>query len=395
MRSIFAFVDLSVIIVSYNVKHFLEHCLLSVIKAGRNLVMEIFVVDNKSEDKTKDLEKIFPTVKFYWKSENIGFAKANNSALSVATGNHILFLNPDTIIPEDCFHKCLRFFRTTPDCGALGVRMVDGQGQFLRESKRSLPGIFSAFYKAAGLSKLFPHSKKFSSYYAGHLPENVNNPTEVLAGAFMMLSRKAITITGGFDEKFFMYGEDVDLSYRILEGNMKNYYFAETTILHFKGESTVRDSKKFRKYFYGAMRLFAKKHYSKILANYLLLKAGIAVSESLAALTAYKKVGQKTLNQSKLISVLGNDEEFDQIKILLNKKQEYILQHTPILPDLINAPCKFESIIFCSGLRSYKENIEDLQKLPMEIEAMFYAHDVNSIIGSTNKHRKGFFIAEQ
>ena len=218
--------QLSVIIVNYNVKYFLEHCLLSVIKACRNIQAEIFVADNNSTDGSRAyLEPKFPSVRFYWNSDNPGFAKANNQMLEKATGNYILFLNPDTIVPEDCFAECLDFFGSHSDCGALGVRMTDGSGRFLRESKRSLPGLLSGLGKSLGFD---------DKYYAAHLPEHENNKIAVLAGAFMMLSSEAVKLTGGFDEAFFMYGEDVDLSYRVTLAGLNNYYFPGTTVIHFK-----------------------------------------------------------------------------------------------------------------------------------------------------------------
>jgi GT2 family glycosyltransferase len=392
LRSIFAFVDLSVIIVSYNVKYFLEHCLLSVTKACVGIEAEIFAIDNNSKDNSRELEAAFPSVKFYWNEENLGFAKANNSVLSQATGNHILFLNPDTIIPEDCFNKCIYFFRSTKDCGALGVRMIDGSGKFLRESKRSLPGIFSAFYKTIGLSKLLPQSKIFSAYYAGHLPEKENNKIEVLAGAFMMLSRKAMELTGGFDEDFFMYGEDVDLSYRIMKGGLSNYYFADTTIIHFKGESTGRQTKKYRNYFYGAMRLFAKKHHAKQTLRYFFIKAGIAVSETLSSFAARKDTPRLNTGKPMVTAVLGNEREFESVKEILKSREEFLLQPIVTAEEAIS---KTQSIIFCEGSRSNKHNIQDLEKLPSNITAMFYTKQAHSIIGSHDKNSNGFFITKQ
>ena len=164
--------DLSVIIVNYNVKYFLEQCLCSVIKATLNIDAEIFVVDNNSTDGSKNFFiNRFPQVKFIWKIKNEGFAKANNEALQIATGEKILFLNPDTIVPEDCFEKCLAFLSTTKNIGILGVRMIDGSGNYLPESKRGFPSSFTSFCKITGLTKLFPHSKLLANYYLGHLPE--------------------------------------------------------------------------------------------------------------------------------------------------------------------------------------------------------------------------------
>ncbi len=255
--------QLSVIIVNYNVKYFLEQCLCSVIKACKNIDAEIFAVDNNSTDGSREfLASKFTTINFIWNKENTGFAKANNQVLAQARGQFILFLNPDTIVPEDCFEKCIQFFESHTQAGALGIRMIDGTGKFLKESKRAFPSPLTSLYKLSGLTKLFPHSKTFAQYHLGHLPENENHEVDVLAGAYMMVPKNILDKTGSFDETFFMYGEDVDLSYRIQKAGYKNYYFAEETIIHFKGESTKKGSLNYVKMFYSAMSLFVKKHYS-------------------------------------------------------------------------------------------------------------------------------------
>lgn len=254
--------DLSVIIVNYNVKHFLEQCLCSVEKAARYLSAEIIVVDNNSTDGSLAyLRPRFPHVKFLPNTENTGFAKACNQGLAAATGEYLLFLNPDTIVPEDCFTACTGFMKEHPGAGALGIRMLDGRGRFLRESKRAFPSPLTSLYKLSGLSKLFPRSSTFSRYHLGHLPENENNEVDVLAGAFMFIRKEVLDKTGGFDESFFMYGEDVDLSFRIQKAGYSNYYFAGSSIIHFKGESTRKVSMNYVRMFYTAMIRFVRKHY--------------------------------------------------------------------------------------------------------------------------------------
>ena len=277
--------QLSVIIVNYNVKYFLEQCLCSVIKACHTIDAEIMVVDNNSTDGSRELlSSRFPSVDFIWNDVNLGFAKANNQALSKATGDYILFLNPDTIVPEDCFEKCIAFLQAHPRAGALGIRMIDGGGKFLKESKRAFPSPLTSLYKLSGLAKLFPRSKTFAKYHLGHLPENENHEVDVLAGAFMLLPRAIVKEVGSFDEAFFMYGEDVDLSYRVQKAGYKNYYFAQSTIIHFKGESTKKGSLNYVRLFYSAMSLFVKKHYSGTRAGVfkLLIQAGIAVRAAFA-----------------------------------------------------------------------------------------------------------------
>jgi GT2 family glycosyltransferase len=255
--------ELSVIIVNYNVKHFLEQCLHSVQKASKNLDVEIFVVDNNSVDgSTQLVREKFPSVHLIENKQNVGFSKANNQAIRQANGKYILLLNPDTVVEEDTFSKIIPFMDEHPDAGGLGVKMIDGKGNFLPESKRGLPTPWVAFSKIFGLSNLFPKSKKFGKYHLSYLDENKIHEVDVLAGAFMVLRKAALEKVGLLDETFFMYGEDIDLSYRITQGGYKNYYFPETTIIHYKGESTKKGSLNYVKVFYKAMVIFAQKHFS-------------------------------------------------------------------------------------------------------------------------------------
>ena len=233
----------------------------------------------------------FPGVNFIWNTENEGFAKANNKALKLASGNYILFLNPDTIVPEDCFEKCISFIKSKDDSGALGIKMIDGSGKFLKESKRAFPSPMTSLFKLSGLTRLFPKSKVFSKYHLGFLDENISHEVDVLAGAFMMIPKKILDTTGTFDESFFMYGEDIDLSYRIQKAGYKNYYFAESSIIHFKGESTKKGSLNYVKIFYKAMSVFAKKHYGGTKAGIfnLLIQIAIFLRAGLAATARFLK----------------------------------------------------------------------------------------------------------
>ncbi len=254
---------LSVIIVNYNVKHFLEHCLFSVFKAARGMESEIFVVDNNSVDGSEQLIKEkFAEVKFIKNKENVGFSKANNQAIMQAKGKYILLLNPDTVVEEDTFRKVTDFMDEHPEAGGLGIKMIDGKGNFLPESKRGLPTPWVAFYKMFGFSSLFPNSRTFGKYHLSYLDKNEINEVDVLAGAFMLLRKETLDKVGLLDETFFMYGEDIDLSYRITKAGYKNYYFPETTIIHYKGESTKKGSLNYVKVFYKAMIIFARKHFS-------------------------------------------------------------------------------------------------------------------------------------
>ena len=273
---------------NYNVSAFLEQALASAVKAMRGIEGEIYVVDNHSVDDSVAMVKAkFPQVKLIENQDNVGFAKANNQAIRISTGEYVLLLNPDTLVEEDTFSKCIDFMDATPDCGGLGVKMVDGQGRFLPESKRGIPYPSSSFYKLFGLSKLFPKSKKFGAYHATYIGEDETHEVEVLAGAYMMLRRSVLDEVGLLDEDYFMYGEDIDLSYRILKGGYKNYYFPQTRIIHYKGESTKKGSLNYVYVFYKAMQIFAKKHFSANNAKIfnVAVDAAIWFRAALAALT--------------------------------------------------------------------------------------------------------------
>jgi len=255
---------LSIIIVNYNVRHFLEQCLVSVYKAIPNISAEVFVVDNNSPDDSVEMvRKKFPDVKLIHNKENVGFSRANNQAIEISKGEYVLLLNPDTVVEEDTFENCIKFMDAHPDGGGLGVKMIDGNGKFLPESKRGLPTPSVSFYKIFGLSKLFPKSKTFAKYHLGYLKEDETNEIEVLSGAYMWMRRSVLNEVGFLDEDFFMYGEDIDLSYRITLAGYKNYYLPEVKIIHYKGESTKKGNINYVFVFYNAMIIFSKKHFAK------------------------------------------------------------------------------------------------------------------------------------
>ena len=254
--------DLSIVIVNYNTKLLLQTCLGSIQKATQGINAEVINVDNNSTDGSKEyLSQRQGNSKIIFNDENIGFAKACNKGAKNATGKYILFLNPDTAVSQDCFQKCISFFESHKDAGAAGVRMVDEDGKFLKESKRGIPTPAASFYKLFGLASLFPHSKTFAAYYMGNISEKENNPVDILSGAFMMIRKELFEQLGGFDESFFMYGEDIDLSYRIARSGYTNYYLGEIAITHQKGGSTKHNSE-YIKNFYGAMNIFVKKYYA-------------------------------------------------------------------------------------------------------------------------------------
>jgi len=254
---------LSIIIVNYNVEFYLEQCLLAVEKAQKGIESEVWVVDNNSVDYSiRMLKSKFPKVNLIANKENVGFAVANNQAIKKAKGEYILLLNPDTIVEEDTFLKVITYMDKHPKTGGLGVKMLDGKGNFLAESKRGLPSPQVAFFKILGMARLFPKSKFFGRYHLGFLDKDHIHEVDVLAGAFMLIPKKVLNEIGLLDERFFMYGEDIDISYRITKAGYKNIYFPETSIIHFKGESTQKSSANYVFIFYRAMVLFAQKHFS-------------------------------------------------------------------------------------------------------------------------------------
>lgn len=255
--------DLSVIIVSYNVRHFLELCLNSVRKASAEISCEIFVVDNNSADGSCSMiSREFPEAKLIINNVNRGFSAASNQALKLAEGKYILLLNPDTIVEEDTFTRCIGFMESHPEAGALGVRMINGKGRFVPDSKKALPTPKTAFFKIMGLARLFPKSALFNKYYLGNLDDLKTTEADILSGAFMFLRKEAVVKTGYLDEDFFMYGEDVDYCYRLLQAGYSNYYFPEARIIHFKGESTKKEDLNIFISFNRAMLTFVSKHFN-------------------------------------------------------------------------------------------------------------------------------------
>jgi len=277
---------LSVIIVNYNVQYFLENCLNSVYNSSKDLDFEVLVVDNNSVDGSLQmLKEKFPQTTIIANKDNKGFSKANNQGIKIAKGEYVILLNPDTVVEENTFRLCSNFMDATPNSGGLGVKMLDGKGNFLPESKRGLPTPAVAFYKIFGLASLFPKSEKFGQYHLGHLSKEENHEIEILSGAFMMMRKSVLDEIGLLDESFFMYGEDIDLSYRITQAGYTNHYFSKTQIIHYKGESTKKSSINYVFVFYRAMAIFAKKHFSNknaqlfsTLINFAIyIRAGLAV----------------------------------------------------------------------------------------------------------------------
>ncbi|HTI90344.1 MAG TPA: glycosyltransferase family 2 protein [Puia sp.] len=407
---------LSVIIVNYRVRYFLELCLHSVQKALQSLDTEVFVVDNNSGDGSVEyLRPLFPDIRFIVNTENTGFSRANNQALQLASGKYILFLNPDTILPEDIASRCLAFLQSTPDAGGLGVRMVDGSGLFLKESRRGFPSPWVAFCKLSGLTALFPGRRLFSTYYLGHLPPDRTSPAPVLSGACFWVAKAILEKTGGFDERFFMYAEDIDLSYRIEQAGYVNYYLAETTIVHFKGESTLKDIR-YVKQFYKAMSQFRQKHFNRGLPA--LLNAGIE-------LAIWLRAGIGALFRS-----LSRDRFFSGSRSLTRARSHAPSRSyspapsqgskapAPLKTRLMGDPATIrqlgefltatgsrvvtddshqaEELILCEGAKfSFKDCIGSLEELApyrTGVRIKFYAEGSGSVVGSANRDGRGEII---
>jgi GT2 family glycosyltransferase len=266
--------QLSVIILNYNVRYFLEQCVLSVQKALEGIDGEIIVVDNNSSDASCTMmQRKFPEIKFIANKENLGFPKGNNIGVAQAKGEFLCILNPDTVVAEDTFSEILNPKNWSANTGIIGCKLIDGTGNFLPESKRGVPTPWVAFTKIFGLYKF---SNSLGKYYAQHLNENESGKVDILVGAFMLIKRELYNKIGGFDENCFMYSDDIDLSYRVLQEGKYNYYFHETTVVHYKGESTIRDGK-YMKRFQEAMNFFYKKHFNVSIFFKVFMKIGIVL----------------------------------------------------------------------------------------------------------------------
>lgn len=286
---------LSIVIVNYNVKEFLTQCLDSIFKSQTQYDYEVIIVDNSSKDSGRDqICATFEHIIWVDNIENVGFGRANNQGFSLTKGVYTLILNPDTVLQEDTIEKCVSYLIAHPKVGGLGIKGIDGSGQFLPESKRALPTPLVALWKITGLSSIFPKSSVFARYHLGHLSPEENHEVDILVGCFMMIPTKLLLSVGGFDPQYFMYGEDIDLSYELQKTGHKNIYFSESQIIHYKGESTKRGSLNYVRMFYKAMVLFAKKQFtgSSAAAYSLLIYLGIYLR---AALAIAARLGKSTL----------------------------------------------------------------------------------------------------
>jgi len=275
--------ELTVVIVNYRVKYLLEQTLRSVEQAMQGMTGEVIVVDNLSgDDSIAFSRERHPDVTFIENQENVGFARANNQAIMQARGEYTLILNPDTIITPRCLQEGIAWMQSHPKCGAIGARMMDANGVFLPESKRAFPTPWVSFCKIFGLSKLFPRSPWFAKYHLRYLSDLEPQCIDILSGAYMLCRTGVLQQLGGFDEDFFMYGEDIDLSYRIVQAGYENW-FLPTPMVHYKGESTHKDSMRYVRVFYDAMLIFYRKHFPRFnVIFYPVVKLGVMVRAGLA-----------------------------------------------------------------------------------------------------------------
>ncbi len=377
--------DLSVVIVSYNAANFLRLTLKSVLAACTNVTAEVFVVDNNSTDGAPEMvAKEFPTCHLIANKTNPGFAIANNQAIHLAKGKYILILNPDTIVAEDTLSSVVSFMNSKNNVGGLGIRMLDGSGNFLPESKRGIPSPWTSFTKMAGLSALFPQSKCFSEYHKGYFKENENNSIEVMAGAFMVLRKNVLNQIGLLDEDFFMYGEDIDLSYRVIKNGFENYYYAESSVIHFKGESTIKD-KTYVNRFYKAMIQFADKHFNKtygfVLKIFIYVGVFLAKVISSIKLNVAKNSPKPLLPKAKLLLL---DKQLPSNDLMNRLKSKFEVKIVNSLSDEQSG-----TIVFVQGAVSYKQMIETMDVYKDRFTYRFLDEASNVMIGSDDKSNKG------
>ncbi len=379
--------QISVVILNYNVRFFLEQCVLSVEKALQNLEGEIIVVDNNSpDDSCTMMKQRFPHIKLIENKENSGFPKGNNIGVAEAKGEYLCILNPDTVVAEDTFEKLLAFAQTKTDLGIVGCKLIDGTGRFLPESKRGVPTPFVAITKMAGLYKMLPKVSAFGKYYAQHLPENQTGKVEVLVGAFMLMRLDFYRNLGGFDEAFFMYGEDIDLSYRSIQSGKSNYYFSETSVIHYKGESTVKNIK-YLQSFKSAMELFYKKHFKVSLVFKTFMNFGAFVFSTI-------KMNQTSGFTKKIDAyLLFSNSQNQKVKVenLLGKKVTLVATS---LKNGLNSPTDQNiEIIFDTNDWSFKSIIDFMESHQSKWLTFKILHnDSTFIIGSNSSNDRGEVI---
>ncbi len=362
--------NLSIVILNYNVRYFLELCLHSVKAATANIDAEIIVVDNNSQDDScKMVKQLFPEVTLIENKENLGFSKGNNQGVAIAKGEYICILNPDTVVPEDAFSQLLEFSKAKENFGIIGCKLVDGSGEFLPESKRNIPVVKIALQKIRGNS---------TNYYANHVQENDIAKVDILVGAFMFMKRAVYNQLNGFDEDYFMYGEDIDLSYKAIKSGLDNYYLGTTSIIHYKGESTLKD-KSYAKRFYGAMQIFYKKHFKSNMVFDVFVWLGIKLA------FLFRKEAKEINRNSKNIFAFSNETA----EFLTGKLQKSIT----LIDNLENVE-EYSTVIFDTSSMTYKEIISNMINLSEKKGVSFriLVNQSNFIIGSDSSNSRGGVI---
>ena len=357
---------LSVIILSYNVRYFLELCLQSVKKATSEIHAEIIVIDNNSSDESCSMiRNNYPEVILIENKVNLGFSKANNQAIDIANGKYVCIINPDTVIPEDTFKKILNFSDSKNDLGIVGCRFIDGSGNFLPECKRKKPTLFSAFLKIIGVSR---------NYYAIDIDEKQIAEVPILTGAFMLMKNKLFKDLRGFDENFFMYGEDIDLSFRALKMNKINYYYGDVTIIHFKGESTIKNKEYYRRFF-KAMELFYNKHY---ISNFITKSVFKFIMKLLPLINSTKASNKKSKKQ-----LLFLNPHFNSL-IHLNNNYKIISSKEQIPKHI------FCDLVLDSTSLTFTEIINTISELSNNrISFKIWPKKTSFLIGSENSYYSG------
>ncbi|WP_111709484.1 glycosyltransferase family 2 protein [Lutibacter citreus] len=375
--------DISVVIINYNVQYFLEQCILSIYESSRNLTVEIIVVDNNSDDDScAILKERYPNVILIENKENVGFSKANNQGSKLAKGEFILILNPDTVIGEGTLDSIISVARKKQNLGVLGVKLIDGSGEFAPESKRGIPTPSVSFNKLFGIS-----SKQTCKYYATQLGENESGIMDVASGAFMFLRLNVFKEVKGFNEDYFMYGEDIDLSLKLLNKGYQNYYLGNTKIIHFKGESTRKDTK-YLNYFHDAMRIFYRKHFKFNKVYDFFMKLGIEFWYLLKYLKFRK---EKTISKPiRNLLYLGNDET-----IVNHLDKKYLVLKGKLIDDYLKIKTvvknkNIDTVVFDNSEISYKKIIEHFEVLKSEKVAFrIHPKTTNYLIGSSSPNVRG------
>ncbi len=377
--------QLSVVILNYNVRWFLQQCLLSVQKSLEGIEGEIIVVDNNSDDDSCAMVKqYFPDVHLIENKINTGFPKGNNIGVAAAKGDYVCILNPDTVVAEDTFTKLLAFAETQPDLGVAGIQMIDGTGNFLPESKRGVPTPWVAATKIGGLYKLFPGFSLFNKYYAQHLGHEQTGKVDILSGACMFMKRGLYLDAGGFDEGCFMYSDDIDLSYTVLKKGWHNYYFSATAIIHYKGESTVKDGLYMQR-FREAMQFFYKKHFRSSPVFEIFMKVGA----SFFALA--KKNKQHPVKEVEYYILFSKNEEL--CRILEEKLQKKVVRIAKYEHNVIPSRDKNAEVILDNDLLPFAEIIAIMQRNKKCVTFKIRPAGCNYIIGSNSSDDRGQVIS--